>query len=68
MAKTEGLAPETKIINGQCYRYFRGFPSKRAAQRQAKVLRSEKRSVRIIPARYNSWGKPSYTSHEVWVR
>jgi hypothetical protein len=67
MAKTEGTAPETKTIGGKRYRYFCGFSSKRDAQRQAKVLRSERKSVRVVPAHYISWGKP-YTQYEVWVR
>ena len=66
MAKA-GTAPETKTIAGKRYRYFRGFSSKAGAKKQARVLRSDYKSVRIVKAYYSSWGKP-YTQYEVWVR
>lgn len=65
--KTSGTAPETKTIAGKRYRYFRGFSSKAGAQKQARVLRPDHKSVRVVEAHYSSWGKP-YTQYEVWVR
>ena len=59
----------TKLIDHKKYRYFRAFDSKRDAQRQAKVLRGDGASVRVIPIVYADFlmQKP-YTHHVIYVR
>jgi len=70
MTKTLGLGKESKRFNGKVYRYFRGlFPNKTAAQKQAKILRSEGRLARVTKEVYRDWRESKPEVHWiVWVR